>query len=998
MQPREEKSILIEERAFAPAPMPLAEPDWYSKLYLGDDPEYGKNLVKGTVKDLENLTLEESNILKTLNLQFFLLIKNIHRQCLALGIKDEALIVDNIRQLQQHYTSRTFYPNQSNDFYIQLKHSLEAVAYHLSHNSLLNTHKKKQIMEDLLAGIAGCATDALQRIEIAMKDLSICESIDAWLADFRLTLIQQAARHHVKRSFPYKGNEIHAETVFLKYADEQGWAPYGVEIRENIKHNFANLTEIKREELKIFENWFLQQYNPAAIMRQLAARLHNSIITRLQEKCEKQPVKEEKEERLVIPENGGFLEFFAGIPLNETGLKIEDVFYEAQDEGVASFRYTNRWYSLKSISQLMLSMTRAFAREGTNIFETYQDNYYTLVPGYPELCHQHSEETPPLASAKLTLKWMKKHTNAHFNHLLFHSLYQSGIRDFSDCTLYQVDFSGCVIEELILHNTHVPVHSKITPEQFIALFRRDINLLPFKSDIENRVPFECNAQSISEKTADDKDILFFYGVFLNNLSMIELLAKENIDTRKKDIFGRTAIAYAIEFNRWEGIIKFIGKKEPAAEASTYWDEIKGFICESQMVLKDCSGLLPYAARDNQLSILEKLLTLFPFIINQRSEVGSTALHYAAKEGHHEIVKFLLDKYADDTIKAEKDDPKTTPLAYAAAHGKWECVKELIPKESKTIDGYIVALAVKDNRHKLVMRLLREKFILDINIRVDEKTALHYAVQHAVEHKNEKNAAEHKNEENAAEHRGEEHAVPPNPVDMVRSLLAAGAHDDFSLLINTAIRSNKIDLAILLFTQNIKYNKTHPLVGKLHELTQTYHFSPEIKKYFLNFYKALEHDTTSEETKTIILQHLIDILNKKEKEKEKEKEEEEEEEKDQVRDQKNSLLLQKILDSEQDLKNKLNGKPPMSLPLKIALGTLFGGIATLLVGSVAIYLVGVAGIEIGSLILPCFISSLVTGVPISCYGYFRHKEYNEKKARNNTLVDTMIEHFRPLSPS
>ncbi|MCE3237527.1 MAG: serine/threonine-protein phosphatase 6 regulatory ankyrin repeat subunit B-like [Gammaproteobacteria bacterium] len=989
MQTREEeKSILIKERAFVPAPIPTADPNWCSRLYEGEPPEYGEALSQGTVKDWEEFTSEEKIILGRLNHQFSLLLQNIKKQCLELGIEQNVL--ENIETFNARYTSRVHYPDQKPIFYAQIKLSLEAIRFYLSNNSLLNTVEKKRIMQDLMEEIASCKEDIFEHIQIARNNLSTHETIEAWLAQFRALLIKQATDDYAKRYVLPEGNKIPTERALLEYADTQEWAPWGAEIRLEVDLCETSVA-IGPATSKDFRKYFLERYNPLAIMTALAIRLHDSITKSLQKKRREQQANDEKEDGIVIRSRKEFKEFFSGIPLNEKGLTLTDVFDETEDENIASFRYEKLW-SLKSVPQLMLSMTAAFARERTNIFETYQDNYYTLVPGFSDLCHQHSKETPPSEAAEQVIHWIKEHANGHFNSPLFNSLYNSGIRDFSTSTLFEVDFSQCVIEELILDKTSVLIHSKITPKQFIVLFKKNIKLLAFQDVGDGLLP-DCNEEFLEEQTDEDRAILFFYAVFLNNLPLSELLSKRNVDISKKDNLGQTAIAYAINFNRLQCVIKLIEKKEKNAEASPYWKEIRNFIltCQTPILLEYCSGLLPYAARDSQQDVMEKLLKHFPNIINVCSPEGFTALHYAAREGHREMVQFLLDNQADDTLRAEKEDPKTTPLAYAASHGKWECVELLIPQKSRTIQGYIVLLAAKDNQHDRVKSLTRTKVIIDINICIDDKTALYYAVQHAVEYKDEENAEEHKAEENVEEHKDEKHVAKHNPVDMVRSLLLAGARDDFSKLINIALEKDKIELAILLLTQDIKDKKPHPLVGELHQLTETYDFSPEIKKYFLNFYSALKHDTTSDETKRAILQHLIDILksngaNGKE------------EEKDQDRAQKNRLILQKILNSEQDLKNKLNGKPPMSLPLKIALGALFGGIATLLVGSAAIYIVGVAGIEIGSLILPCFISSLITSVPVSCFGYFRHKKYSEKETQNNEVVDAMLGHFRPLLPS
>ncbi|MCC2667411.1 MAG: hypothetical protein K0S63_1327 [Gammaproteobacteria bacterium] len=124
------KTRLLNERAFAPASMPLPAEGWLSSLYP-EAPEYGRNLPQGTVKNLEEFTFAERSIVDTLNHQFSLLIENIKERCQALGIEDEELF-ENIETFEAQYIFRIYYV-----FYAQIKESLEAIAFDLSNNSSL---------------------------------------------------------------------------------------------------------------------------------------------------------------------------------------------------------------------------------------------------------------------------------------------------------------------------------------------------------------------------------------------------------------------------------------------------------------------------------------------------------------------------------------------------------------------------------------------------------------------------------------------------------------------------------------------------------------------------------------------------------------------------------------------------------------------------------------------------------------------------------------------
>jgi len=62
-------------------------------------------------------------------------------------------------------------------------------------------------------------------------------------------------------------------------------------------------------------------------------------------------------------------------------------------------------------------------------------------------------------------------------------------------------------------------------------------------------------------------------------------------------------------------------------------------------------------------------------VNARcTDDGATALHYAAQEGHQEIVKLLLDHHADVYVKTANS--RSTALHLADEEGHAEVVKLL----------------------------------------------------------------------------------------------------------------------------------------------------------------------------------------------------------------------------------------------------------------------------------------------------------------------------------
>lgn len=62
-----------------------------------------------------------------------------------------------------------------------------------------------------------------------------------------------------------------------------------------------------------------------------------------------------------------------------------------------------------------------------------------------------------------------------------------------------------------------------------------------------------------------------------------------------------------------------------------------------------------AAKEGNLDLLKKALGRVRDGVNTRDDNGTTALHYAARDGHMKIVKYLLDNGADVTLIDNDDD-------------------------------------------------------------------------------------------------------------------------------------------------------------------------------------------------------------------------------------------------------------------------------------------------------------------------------------------------------
>ena len=84
--------------------------------------------------------------------------------------------------------------------------------------------------------------------------------------------------------------------------------------------------------------------------------------------------------------------------------------------------------------------------------------------------------------------------------------------------------------------------------------------------------------------------------------------------------------------------------------------------------------LMYAAENNHISLVKYLLKINADI-KARADDGMTVLHYAAKAGHNDILKCLLDTGEVDVDI--QDDGGWTPIIWASEHKLISTVKFLL---------------------------------------------------------------------------------------------------------------------------------------------------------------------------------------------------------------------------------------------------------------------------------------------------------------------------------
>ena len=224
-----------------------------------------------------------------------------------------------------------------------------------------------------------------------------------------------------------------------------------------------------------------------------------------------------------------------------------------------------------------------------------------------------------------------------------------------------------------------------------------------------------------------------------------LIKKHNFDLVNPDNYGWTALHYSA-YNGSYKLVKFFGDMGTDINLKTnvgqnclhiaagrgHLNLCKSFVNKHKFNVKisdyDCHTALHYAARNGSYELI-KFFTDSGTDINLKTKNGLNCLHIAANKGHLNLCNTFINEHIFDVQM--HDNNGWTALHHSARHGSYELVKFFADMGSdlnlKTNDGRTCLHIAASFGHMILCKTLVNKHNFDVQLPDNNGyTALHYS--------------------------------------------------------------------------------------------------------------------------------------------------------------------------------------------------------------------------------------------------------------------------------
>ncbi len=693
----------------------------------------------GCEVELANLIYQQKNPCyergPVFDAQCTLLIEKLKNLCDELGIR----LNDNTEILSRFCLrlQTDYYANQSSLFYASLKKYLEHIYLGLQKNIALDD--KKVILNELLPNLLMCGPGVFTHLTEMLGKLTSTFKLTRLLAEMRRNIIVELAAKHCQRKNMISANWIHADNVFLAYAEKYGLAPLGGEEHDYLIEVHYENAQVQQNDLENFLVDFHLQYEPHTILATLGNKLEPYYLTLLAQL-----------NQLLTPEKTILLNSqkdytrLRDIIEHQDGIFIVSDLFTADDDNTSLLRLRTPYAALVSMCLRSELFTQsALGKKNDNIRYIPADPPILMiddVAGESAIEYFHQRKLWPLLSLDdiiklhipLTLDCIKYYISrghSNFKQCNFSRLIANyiSLKDQKRITFFQqigANLSlpledGTLPIELATQLSHwdivrylIGITSSRKPdrERYGALLilaaranQTDIvlSLLQANAAINYYMP-SCGNSTLH------------FAVEHRNKAIIACLVAGNADITIMNNKKLTPIELAAENGAWEIVNLIAGIRATDAEDKAHYG----------------SALLS-AARANELQTVKVLIFAGASINWQYTNSQVTAIHCAVEKRNIEMIKLLINANADLT---QLNNDKLTPICYAATLQFWDVVvtiAEMVPQTKLDYLQYTetLLLAAEANEIHAVKALIASGADCNGLLSADGNSALHWAIKH-----------------------------------------------------------------------------------------------------------------------------------------------------------------------------------------------------------------------------------------------------------------------------
>jgi ankyrin repeat protein len=703
---------LVLQHAFAPARKKKPDANQTLKtLYDGEAPYYAEDApgsmpeIPFEVEDRPTFTPEEMSKISRYNDQIGRLITAIYETQVKYGFDHDQL--NNLITFSMRIKSRTYYTQQTNEYYQSIKHYLENIVVAIATDDPATIKENRIIMHDLLNEIAHCGPGIFSHIKNASNLLSNEHSIETWLAKLREIIIRQLAdAHSIKYKIP-SGDTVHVLNVLFGYACDQGWNPLGFESHTAVNEIHHSLACVEHDDILVFHQDFFAAYTPLSILTTITDCMYDNFSRRLTEgnKANASGV------NFTIVSD--CTDFFVGLPLiNKAGM-INVLFKQLDDEenpGVdvpeLTFTFAGSRYQLKSSTELKLSLTRFYLTpESDRLFQGFfqdidEKSSFGIVVRTPELCYFYTRDDDSIKQLNHCAPHIDlsifKDQGIPLTQICFDYYVKKGVRDFRQCILEDVNLIETDVESLNFAGVSLR-NVTVSATQFIAVCTNGCTLTTSSLLLDNTIA-PCIQDCLDDaaflthlltvKKTNLTRILHLTLYTMDNPALVEYLVKRGANLAMPNENNLTAAQVATKRKLWaclEAMAKFVKNNED--DKCRFGDALISVMEFNKMALAKL--LLTKKARAKG--------KVSPFSKN-------TCLHWAAEYNHIG----LLDSLVSEVDAKALNNLKLTAVDLALNQQHWTFILGLAARVRDTgndLYGYALPFAIHQKQAKVVKAIL-----------------------------------------------------------------------------------------------------------------------------------------------------------------------------------------------------------------------------------------------------------------------------------------------------